>query len=112
MAKPNFEQKELVLDGFLVAYFKTRPFNTSTRVCCIMLPIVRDLYKRVLTVGREYPKGLAWVREKAKAKFFENRHLTDEGAIKKAVHEGRWYVKEMVATIQFKKYRAMKNRYD
>ena len=43
-----------------------------------MLPIVRDLYKRILMAGREYPKGLSWVREKAKTAFFEKRQLTDE----------------------------------
>ena len=40
-----------------------------------MRPIVRDLYKRFLIAGRHYPQGLQFVREKAKAAFFENADI-------------------------------------
>ncbi|KAF0774312.1 hypothetical protein DYB37_001720 [Aphanomyces astaci] len=76
-----------------------------------MLPLVRDVYKRVLVVGRDYPLGLDYVREKAKAAFFDQAHLTADSDIKRAVHYGRWKVKEMVGVIQLKKYRAMNQRY-
>ena len=77
-----------------------------------MNPLVRDLYKRVLTVGMDYPGGLEVVRRKAKEHFRENSHLTDEIEIKKAVNRGRWYVRnELAGVIQLKKYRAMKARY-
>ncbi|RHY30786.1 hypothetical protein DYB32_004037 [Aphanomyces invadans] len=76
-----------------------------------MHPLVRDVYKRVLAVGRDYPLGLDYVREKAKATFFKQAHLTAEEDIKRAVHVGRWKVKEMVGVIQLKKYRAMNQRY-
>ena len=48
-----------------------------------MNPLVRDLYKRVLTVGLDYPGGLEVVRRKAKEHFRENSHLTDDIEIKK-----------------------------
>lgn len=77
-----------------------------------MQPIVRDLYKRFLIVGRDYPKGLPYVKRKAKDAFFANAHLTDEEDIKRAVAKGRWMVKELVGVVQLKKYRTMKRRYN
>lgn len=76
-----------------------------------MDPKVRDLYKRFLHVGGDYPLGLAYVREKAKAAFFANRHLTDPVEIKRAIHRGRWMVQEMIGVIQLKKYRTLNSRY-
>ncbi|KAG1696202.1 hypothetical protein DVH05_018735 [Phytophthora capsici] len=76
-----------------------------------MDPKVRDLYKRFLLVGRDYPLGLSHVREKAKEAFFQNRDLTDPVAIKKAVKRGRWMVREMIGVIQLKKYRTLNSRY-
>ena len=110
---------------------------------------VRDLYKRVLIVGRDYPGitarraassptvlvrclaqartpataevhlcrvlgpgGLEQVRRKAKEWFFQNRDLTDEVEIKRAVARGRWYVRnELTAVMAFKKYRVLRERY-
>ncbi|KAL4177128.1 hypothetical protein KRP22_002064 [Phytophthora ramorum] len=76
-----------------------------------MHPKVRDLYKRFLLVGRDYPLGLIHVREKAKAAFFQNRDLSDPVAFKKAIKRGRWMVREMVGVIQLKKYRTLNSRY-
>jgi len=72
---------------------------------------VRDLYKRILVVGKDYPLGLAHVREKAKAEFFKQKDLQEEVQIKQAVSRGRWMVKEMIGVIQLKKYRTMNKRY-
>lgn len=77
----------------------------------MMDPKVRDLYKRFLLVGRDYPLGLSHVREKIKTEFFQNRDLTDPVAIKKAIKRGRWMVREMVGVIQLKKYRTLNSRY-
>eukprot|EP00924_Labyrinthula_sp_SR-Ha-C_P005005 snap_masked-scaffold_1-processed-gene-18.16-mRNA-1 protein AED:0.44 eAED:0.44 QI:0/-1/0/1/-1/1/1/0/99 len=77
-----------------------------------MHPLVRDLYKRVIFVGRDYPLGLPWVQEKAKSWIRQNKDVTDEKKIRKLVHEGRFYVKEMQNVIQLKKYRTLKRRYD
>lgn len=72
---------------------------------------VRDLYKRFLLAGRNYPKGLAFVRQKAKEGFGEQRHLKDEVDIKKAVAKGRWWVRELNAISKLAKYRQMRERY-
>ena len=76
-----------------------------------MHPLVRDLYKRFMHVGRDYPQGLSVVREKAKIGFMKKAHLREESEILFAVNEGRWWVKEMIGVIQFKKYRALRQRY-
>ncbi|CAI5701923.1 hypothetical protein KXD40_000273 [Peronospora effusa] len=76
-----------------------------------MNPKVRDLYKRFLLVGRDYPLGLNHVRKTVKPAFFENSDLTGPLAIKKAIKRGRWMVREMVGVIQLKKYRTLNSRY-
>ena len=76
-----------------------------------MTPKVRDLYKRILFAGREYPQGLDYVREKAKKEFFKNQSLTEEVKILKAIAYGRYMAREIVAISALHKYRTMKNRY-
>mmetsp|Transcript_8428 Transcript_8428/g.26342 ORF Transcript_8428/g.26342 Transcript_8428/m.26342 type:complete len:84 (-) Transcript_8428:477-728(-) len=75
-----------------------------------MIPVVRDLYKRLLLVGRAYPAGLDHVRERAKREFLERRDLTSEADIRKAVGYGRYMLREMEGVIQLKKYRTLKAR--
>ena len=77
-----------------------------------MHPLVRNLYKRFIVAGRYYPDGLNSIKSKIKADFFKNRHLTSELEIKKAVANGRYWVREIIAISKLKKYRAMKRRYD
>eukprot|EP00045_Choanoeca_perplexa_P015983 m.209223 g.209223 ORF g.209223 m.209223 type:complete len:80 (+) comp17137_c0_seq3:4699-4938(+) len=77
-----------------------------------MHPAVRDLYKRFLMAGRDYPAGLDVVRRKTKEAFMANSHLKTEDEIVHAVARGRWYVKnELIGAIQLRKYRAMRKRY-
>jgi hypothetical protein len=77
-----------------------------------MQPQVRDLYKRFLIAGKEYPQGLAFVRQKAKEAFYANRDVTNEIEVKKAIAKGRYYVRELVAVTKLHKYRAVKKRYE
>ena len=78
----------------------------------MMHPLVRDLYKRILVIGRDHPLGLSRVRVKAKVAIMEKKELPIDSLLwKKAIKDGRWHVQEMIAVIQFKKYRAMKGRY-
>ena len=82
------------------ARFETRRHHPPTRDArgpdsrrAPMHPLVRDLFKRFLVVGRDYPLGLSHVRAKAKAAILANAGLTDELAIKRAVGRGRWMVR-------------------
>ena len=76
--------------------------------------MIRDLYKRFLHGGKDYPMGLDYIRTKVKESFFKNAHLKpdlDDVEFKKAIAKGRYWAREVVAVGQFKKYRAMKKRY-
>jgi len=96
-----------------------------------MHPQVRNLYKRVLIVGKDYPHqgGLEYVRDvwkkairkyqppfhaKAGTKSQElaQIHKSNEKDLLKAVAKGRFMVREMIGIIQLKKYRTMKQRYE
>ena len=72
---------------------------------------MRNLYRRILTVGRDYPTGLDAVRRKAKAEFAKNSDLNDGLELRRAVSYGRYMVREMQGVVMLKKYRAMKQRY-
>jgi hypothetical protein len=79
-----------------------------------MHPLARDLYKRILFVGRDYPLGLTYVRSKAKEAFFaegNKDHALSEKHILRLVNRGRWMLKEMEGVIQFKKYRFLRKAY-
>jgi hypothetical protein len=73
--------------------------------------LVTDLYKRFLFVGKDYPRGLSFVRQQAKAAFQRNAGLTEEEDILRAVAKGRWWVKELIGVVQLKKYRALRACY-
>jgi hypothetical protein len=76
-----------------------------------MHPLVRNLYKRILLVGRDYPAGLSHVRERAKQAFADDA-AGDELAIKRSVARGRRYVRDMQDAVRLHKYRAVKQRYE
>ena len=73
--------------------------------------LVRDLYKRLLWAGRDYPKGLAYVRERAKAAFFKHAVVAGEDELMRLVATGRWWAKEIVGVVQLRKYRTLRARY-
>lgn len=86
-----------------------------------MHPLVRDLYKRAIFVGRDYPLGLEYVKKAWKEALrnpqncpscysnFSSRECEHELRI--AVGKGRHMVREMIGIIQLKKYRVLKKRY-
>ena len=87
-----------------------------------MHPLVRDLYKRAIYVGRDYPLGIDYVRRTWKAALRNPENcpscyasdptsLECEKEIRVAVGKGRHMIREMIGIIQLKKYRAMKQRY-
>lgn len=76
-----------------------------------MHPLVRDLYRRILLAGRDYPRGIDYVRERAKREMRESAHLPNELELKRKVNYGRYMVREMLGVARLKKYRAMRQRY-
>jgi len=77
-----------------------------------MDPRVRNLYKRFIIVGRDYPAGLDHVRERAKREFFKRAEAAEGIELNRAINYGRYMVREMTGIMQLKKYRALKQRYE
>ncbi|XP_037551611.1 LYR motif-containing protein 5A [Nematolebias whitei] len=69
------------------------------------------LYKNLLYVGREYPKGPVYFRERLKSAFMKNKDVSDPEKIKQLVAKGEHVIKELEALYFLRKYRAMKKRY-
>lgn len=69
------------------------------------------LYKNLLYLGRDYPQGAAFFRERLKSAFMKNKDVTDPEKIKKLVARGDFVIKELEALYFLRKYRAMKKRY-
>lgn len=69
------------------------------------------LYKNLLYLGREYPKGTDYYRERLKSAFLKHKDVTDPQEIRKLVDRGEFVIKELEALYFLRKYRAMKKRY-
>jgi hypothetical protein len=76
-----------------------------------MRPDVRQLYKQLLFLGRDYPADFNVVRQKVRNAFLRNRDVSDEKAVEKLVAHGRYVAAEMEALIKLKKYRTLKRNY-
>ena len=115
-------------------------YSMTTKMATIrhsIHPLVRDLYKRVLIVGRDYPTSMEHVKQVWKqalrnpnncpscyfegvANAIQEQSQGEKGQAQQeqceeelihAVARGRHMVKEMMGIIQLKKYRAMRSRY-
>lgn len=69
------------------------------------------LYKNLLYLGRDYPQGSAYFRERLKAAFIKNKDVSDPEKIRKLVAKGDFVIKELEAMHFLRKYRAMKKSY-
>ncbi|XP_053320408.1 electron transfer flavoprotein regulatory factor 1 isoform X1 [Spea bombifrons] len=72
---------------------------------------VVKLYKNLLFLGREYPKGEDYFKERLKNAFMKNKDVRDPEKIKELLARGEFVVKEIEALYYLRKYRAMKQRY-
>lgn len=68
-------------------------------------------FLQLLYLGREYPKGTTYFRERLKAAFMKNKDVTDPEKIQKLIDRGEFVIKELEALYFLRKYRAMKKRY-
>ncbi|XP_065807584.1 LYR motif-containing protein 5A [Labrus bergylta] len=69
------------------------------------------LYKTLLYLGREYPQGASYFRERLKSAFMKNKDVTDPEKIHKLVARGEFVIKELEALYFLRKYRVMKKKY-
>ncbi|XP_034298021.1 electron transfer flavoprotein regulatory factor 1 [Pantherophis guttatus] len=72
---------------------------------------VLNLYKNLLYLGKEYPKGADYFRTRLKAAFLKNKEVKDPEEIKKLIARGKFVIKELEALYFLRKYRALKQRY-
>ena len=66
---------------------------------------------QLLFLGREYPKGYDYFRDKLKNAFMKNKNVTDEKEIEVLIARGEYIIKELEALYMLRKYRTMKKRY-
>ncbi|RDD38913.1 LYR motif-containing protein 5 [Trichoplax sp. H2] len=73
--------------------------------------LVRNLYKQMLYLGRDYPAGYDYFRERLRRAFMKNREVKDPETIHKMIDRGKFVIKEIEALYMLKKYRTLKRRY-
>ncbi|KAL0111304.1 hypothetical protein PUN28_012899 [Cardiocondyla obscurior] len=72
---------------------------------------VIHLYKTLLYMGREYPKGYQYFRTRLKRAFVKNKTETDPEKIDQMINHGNFVIKELEALYMLRKYRTLKKRY-
>ncbi|XP_066210352.1 electron transfer flavoprotein regulatory factor 1 [Saccopteryx leptura] len=72
---------------------------------------VLNLYKNLLYLGRDYPKGADYFKRRLKNAFLKNKDVKDPEKIKELIKRGEYVIKELEALYFLRKYRAMKQRY-
>lgn len=65
----------------------------------------------MLYLGRDYPAGYDYFRQRLKIAFMKNRDVTDTETIHKMIDRGKFVIKEIEALYMLKKYRTLKRRY-
>lgn len=62
-------------------------------------------------MGREYPLGYPYFREKCYKAFLRHKHESDPDKIRELLDRGHYVVREIEALYKLKKYRTLKKRY-
>ncbi|XP_037503172.1 electron transfer flavoprotein regulatory factor 1 isoform X1 [Rhipicephalus sanguineus] len=88
---------------------------SNVTYCRITMASVRgqvvQLYKNLLHLGRDYPKGYDYFRSRLKAAFLKNRDVKDPEQLTMLLARGQYIIKELEALYMLKKYRTLKKRY-
>lgn len=62
-------------------------------------------------MGKEWPKGYDFFRQRLHAAFIKNKNETDPKKIEKMIAHGEYVKKEIETLYMLKKYRTLKRRY-
>ncbi|GAB7337395.1 hypothetical protein MBLNU457_g2740t1 [Dothideomycetes sp. NU457] len=73
---------------------------------------VIQVYKELLFMGKEYPRGYDYFRPRLHKAFMSKANLTDETEIKKGIAQAEYVKKEIEAMYYVKKYRSLKQTYE
>eukprot|EP01088_Endostelium_zonatum_P012732 TRINITY_DN269_c0_g1_i1.p2 TRINITY_DN269_c0_g1~~TRINITY_DN269_c0_g1_i1.p2 ORF type:complete len:107 (-),score=24.09 TRINITY_DN269_c0_g1_i1:166-486(-) len=71
----------------------------------------KDLYKRMLFAGRDYPQGITVFRTGLKKAFLANKNEQDPAKIENALARGEYVLKEILALNSLHKYRSLRRAY-
>ncbi|MPC32294.1 LYR motif-containing protein 5 [Portunus trituberculatus] len=104
------EDKESFSSSQSLPYWSTGSFHQSTTTMSQKSQVIQ-LYKNLLYLGREYPMGYEYFREKLKNAFLKNRNETDPRRITEMIARGEYVIKEIEALYMLRKYRTLKRRY-
>ncbi|KAF7402677.1 hypothetical protein HZH66_004944 [Vespula vulgaris] len=72
---------------------------------------VIQLYKTLLYMGHDYPKGYEYFRTRLRKAFNKNKEERNPEKIDKMIEHGNYVIKELEALYMLRKYRTLKNRY-
>ncbi|KAM5221428.1 electron transfer flavoprotein regulatory factor 1-like [Ctenodactylus gundi] len=72
---------------------------------------VLNLYKNLLYLGQEYPKGADYFKRHLKNVFFKSKDVKNLEKIKELTNQREFVIKELEALYFLRKYRAMKQHY-
>ncbi|KAH9519148.1 LYR motif-containing protein 5B [Bulinus truncatus] len=72
---------------------------------------VKQLYKTLLHLGKDYPRGSDYFRKKLHAVFMKNKDVKDPKEIELLIAKGECIVKELESLYMLRKYRTLKKRY-
>ncbi|KAB8248229.1 hypothetical protein BDV35DRAFT_170799 [Aspergillus flavus] len=73
---------------------------------------VINIYKELLFLGRNYPLGYEYFRNRLHKAFASQAHLTDDEQIRKGIARADFVKKEIEALYYLKRYRTLKQRYE
>lgn len=65
----------------------------------------------MLYMGKDYPAGYVYFRDRLKAAFQKNKDENDPEKIDQLIARGNFVTKEIEALYMLKKYRTLKRRY-
>ncbi|KAJ5477847.1 hypothetical protein N7530_003356 [Penicillium desertorum] len=72
---------------------------------------VINVYKELLFLGREYPLGYQYFRDRLHRAFASQKQITDDEQIRKGIARAEFVKKEVEALYYLKRYRTLKKRY-
>ncbi|KOX76345.1 LYR motif-containing protein 5 [Melipona quadrifasciata] len=72
---------------------------------------VIQLYKTLLYMGRDYPKGYDFFKKNLRRVFEKNKGERDPEKINNMLAHGNFVIKELEALYMLRKYRTLKKRY-
>ncbi|KAI6646147.1 LYR motif-containing protein 5 [Oopsacas minuta] len=73
--------------------------------------VVLQLYRELLFMGREYPMGFLFFRERLRKVFQKNKTVEDYEQISNLIKRGNFVIKELEAMYKLRKYRTLKKNY-